>query len=315
MLNLSVLLAKVEAVAGTPVVPVGATDAYLVQNMRITPFKSTPVRRNVDLPFAGARGAVPTAIHQGLSFDVELCGSGAANTAAKWGNLLQSCLFAAAAPGGAEVTYALSSAGDGFAMSAYSFKDTARHRGYGMRGTVTFSFVEKQLPKMSFDMLALILSNIVMDNTAPGAVTLPSYPAPAEVNLANTVVTLDGYVVGCRSLEINMGMKTVFYSTTGGKAVIFDKSDDGDRRAARFKAVFELPDPATKNYFTGLPAGTAIAFSIVHGTVAGNIVDMSSPGLVIETAEYTDENNRLFMSIEGALVPTAANNELVLKTR
>lgn len=315
MLDLTVLLAKAEAFPGTAVVPVIATDAFIVSNYQVTPMASQAVRRNIDRGFPGAVPSLPTAIHAKHSFDVELCGSGVAATPAKWATLLRACMFASAPTiGASDVTYGLNSSGDGDALSLYGFKDSARHQSKMVRGNVKFSFAEKQVPKMSLDLMGLLIGATPMDSAAPGAPTLPVYPAPVEVGLINTLVQLDGYTVGMRSLDIDMGMKAVYYSTTGARAIIFDKSDDGDRRAATAVLVCELPDPATKNYFATVLAGTEVAFSVVHGITAGNIVSLTSAHAVIGEITYSVENNRIFANIPLTFVPSAAGNELVLKT-
>ena len=312
MLDTSVLLAKLETVAGTDSVPTVGADAFIVKNYQMTPFEAQEVRRNIDRGFAGANPSLPTAIHARHTFEVELCGSGAAATPAKWGTLLRGCMFGAPVTA-ADVTYPLTSTGDGSSLSIYGFKENGRAKGLMTRGNARFSFVEKQLPSLSFDYMSLI-SGSPFANAAPGAPTLPVYPAPVEVNLANTAISLDGFTLGVRSLEINLGMKTVFYSTTGGRAIIFDKSEDGDRRAVSFTLVAELPDPSVKEYFTALAAGTLMAFALTHGVTAGNIITMSSAVAMVTAITFSVENNRLFMNVTGSLVPSAANNELTLKT-
>ena len=312
MLDTSVFLAKIEGTPGTDSVPVVATDAFIVKNYNMIPFEAQEVRRNIDRGFAGATPSLPTAIHARHTFEVELAGSGTAATPAKWGTLLRGCMFGAPVVA-ADVTYPLTSTGDGGSLSVYGFKENGRAKGLMTRGNAKFSFVEKQLPSLSFDFMSLI-SGSPFANAAPGAPTLPVYPAPLEVNVANTAILLDSYTLGVRSLEIDMGMKTTFFSTTGGRAIIFDKAEDGDRRAAKFTLVAELPDPATKEYFTALQAGTVVPFSLTHGAVAGNIITMTSAVALLGSITFSTENNRLFMTVTGSFVPSAANNELTLKT-
>lgn len=314
-LNTPLLLAKVETVPGTAVVPIGTTDAFLVSNLNVTPIENDVVRRKVDRGFAGAVPGLPTKKRNKATFDVELAGSGAAITPAKWGTLLRACLFAATTANATEVTYPLGTVGDGDALSMYPFLDAIRHRSRGVRGSAVFKFTEGDIPTLSFDLLGLLVADTPVDAVASGAITLPTAPVGVEVNYLNTILTLDGFVVGAKSVTIDIGTKPTIYSTTGGIAIVYDKSEDGDRRAISFSAQFEMPDIASKNYFTSLGAGSSIPMSLIHGTAAGNIIDMSSAGLVLETAPYAVETNRMHLNVTGKLVPTAAGNELVLKTR
>ena len=318
MLDLSVLLAKAEAVPGTAVVPAIATDQMLIGNLVVTPFNSTALRRDIDLPYPGARPAIPTAIHGAQTFDVELAGSGAAATPAFWSVLLNMCLFGAPVPtagAGAQVAYPLASAGDGGSNTLYGFKDSVGQRLFGARSNVVFDFTEKQLPKMSFSALGLILNNAPIVAGAPGVSSLPTPPAPVEVNNLNTALVVDGYTLGAQSAKIDMGMKTALYSTTGGRAIVFDKSADADRRGAKVTIVAELPDPAAQNYFPKIVLGTGVALSLTHGTVAGNIVQVAAPNLVNTGITFSAVNNRVFMTMTGDLVPTAAGNEMTLVTK
>jgi hypothetical protein len=307
-------LFKPETVPGTFANPAGANDAQLVFGYEVTPMESEEVRRAIERPFPGINPSTYTAIRARHRFSVELSGSGTPTTPAKWGQLLQACLFGAAVPAVAKVGYPLDSVGDGGAGSIAGYKDNARHRAKMARGNAVFRFQERQLPSIQFDFQALIEGASPMDASAPAGVVLPTYPVPVEVNLANTVITLGGTVLGVRSLEIDLGNKVEFFSTTGGRAIIFGKDDSGDRRAITGQAVFELPDPAVKNYFTDIIPRTRLAFSLVHGTAAGNIVRITSANAVLGRATYSVEQNRIFMNCPIEFVPTAANSDLVLET-
>ncbi len=313
---------KVETVPGTWTTPAWATDAFPVQNLRITPFNSQTLRREIDLPYAGARPSAPSQVHRGIAFDWELSGSGVANTPVIWGRFLRAAMFGAGAPAGALVNYPLTSAGDGDALSAIAVMGPFAHESRMMRGTITFSFVEKQLPKASFEGLALFRTAGVIQTVADlTGISLPTYPAPIEVNLVNTLIRLDAFTLGVREATITLNMKTGRYSTTGEESIVFTKDADGDKRAARFRVVFELPDLASKNYATAIQAGTFLAFTIVHGTAAGNIIEIGTvagtPSAQIESFTIDEVDNRTMATMEGVLVPSGGtgNNELSLVTK
>lgn len=315
-LDITYLAIKNEVAPGTYLAPTFAADACQVFNYAVTPFQHQSVRRSIDLPYAGRRPQVPTGVHAGHNFSVELAGAGAAITIPWWAKLLRGCLFGTATANASSVDIPLSSAGDGGALSLLGNKDTVQHQAKGMRGNAVINLTEKQLPRIEFSFLGLINGAAPAAYAVAGAVTLPVYPAPVEVNLANTIVTLDGFTLGMRSINIDMGMKTSLYSTTGARAIIFDKSEDGDRRSVGGTLVAELPDPAVKEYFTALAAGTPLALSVTHGTVAGNIIVITTDKLVISDITYTVENNRLFMNAAFDLVPSGAGtNELTLTTK
>jgi hypothetical protein len=320
--SVKLLAAKVETTPGTWSSPAWGADAFPVQNLRITPFNSTPLRRENDLPYAGSRPSAPSQIHRAIAFDWELAGSGTANTAVGWQVFLRAAMFGAGVPGGSAVNYPLISTGDGAALSVIAAQGPFSHETRMLRGTITFSFTEKQLPRASFDGLGLLRTagtiQVVTDLTG---LALPSPPAPVEVNVENTLIRLDTFTLPVREAVITLNMKTQLYSTTGERSIVFGKDADGDRRNVRFRIVFELPDLASKNYASAITAGTLLAFTIVHGTAAGNIIEIGTasgtPSAQIESFTIEDVDNRTMATMEGVLVPTGAagNNELSLVTK
>lgn len=320
--SVKLLAAKVETTPGTWAAPAWSADAFPVQNLRISPFNSTPLRREIDLPYAGSRPSAPSQVHRGIAFDFELAGSGAANTPVAWQTFLRAAMFGAGVAGGSSVSYPLTSTGDGSALSMIAAMGPFSHESRMARGTLTFSFIEKQLPRASFEGLALLrTAGVIQTATDLTGLALPSPPAPVECNLQNTLIRLDTFTLGVREAVISLNMKTQRYSTTGEESIVFGKDADGDRRNARFRIVFELPDLASKNYASAITAGTLLAFTIAHGTVAGNIIEIGTPtgtpAAQIESFTIEDVDNRTMATMEGVLVPTGAggNNELSLVTK
>lgn len=315
-LDTTIIAAVPETVAGTRQAPSLATNALTVFGFNPVPIQSSEVRRAIDVPYAGRRPSLKTGVHSRVPFSVELSGAGAAAGVPFWAPLLRGCMFGASVPNGAiDCAHPLTSVGDGGALSIDWWKDNARQQLFCGRGNAVFDFTEKQLPGLAFDLLALIVAGVPVQANTAGAVTLPTYPAPVEVNLANTAITLDGFTLGCRSFSLDLGMKTTLYSTTGSRSIIFDKAEDGDRRSAGGTLVAELPDPSVKNYFADVLAGTARTFTLTHGTVAGNIIEISSSVFVPTDITFSVESNRLFMNMPFSLVPTAAGNDFALKTK
>lgn len=317
VLDTSILAVALETVPGTFVNPNLATDALVAFNYEITPMESEEVRREIERGFPGVNPATYTAIRARHRFSVELTGAGTSVVTPAWyRTLFRACLMDAhVVTAGQHVTYPLGSTGDGASISLVGWKGNARHRARMVRGNCSFEFVEKQLPRMNFDLVGLIEGADPMDANTAGAVTLPTYPQPQEVNLANTVIQLGGFTLGVRSLTIDLGMKTEVFSTTGQRAIIFGKDQDGDRRAVTGQLVAELPNPATRNFFADVIPRTPLAFSLVHGTVANNIVDISSARAVLGRITYSVEQNRVFMNAPITFEPSAAGNELTIRTR
>ena len=318
--NLQIVLAKVETVYGTDAVPVPATDAQIIYDWEPTPMIYEDDRRRIDRGFAGRRPKIKTRPRQGHNFKFELAGSGTNNVATRWGGtFLRGAMFGAPVVNGTtDVSYPLETIGDGSSFTFYGHKGdsatgTVRMRASGIRGNVLFKFTEGDFPYGQVTSVGL-LSNLP-DGTAIGAPTLPTSPAPVEVNSVNTTFSLGGFALLLRDIEFDMGMKTAFRSLVGQRAVVFDAAEDGDRRSAGGTLVAELPDPAVKNYFSEVANRTNLALSLVHGLTAGNIIDISSSVVQLDEPRFSVEQNRLMMTCGFDLIPSAAGNELTLKTR
>ena len=311
--------ATTETTPGTWISPSFAADTIITRNMTVEPIRAQTLRRNIDQPFAGARPSIPSAIHRAYSYEVELIGSGTANTAVTWQALLRAALFGAGVPTGVQVGYPLISTGDGGSISQLLLEDTLLHEALGCRHNLVFNFPEKGYPFIKVDGLGQFRTagQVYAAGSSAGLVLPTAAPAPVEVNLENTVISLDGFTLGVRNFSLDLGLGPELYSTTNQRVIIFGSSDEKDRRGAKFSVTFELPDSASKNYSSVIVAGTQIAFSLTHGLVAGNIIQLASASAIVEGLTYSRESNRVFATMTGVMVPTGAagNNEFTFVTK
>src|SRR5690242_11678592 len=89
----TVILAKIETVEGTDAAPAAATDAILVENVRLD-FKPNVVETNENTASLDDFGSIVGGMTAALTFDVYVKGSSAAGTAPEWGRLLKACGWA-----------------------------------------------------------------------------------------------------------------------------------------------------------------------------------------------------------------------------
>ena len=306
-------MAKLEATYGTMETLAAASDGFLFFDLNRQPEQADVIRRRTQRPYPGAVGGKSIRRRVSHSFGVELAGSGAATTPARWGTtLLRGCTFGAPIIGTVDVTYPLSNSIPYGSLSIASYRENIRVRARGSRGTVTLNFEEGSDPYMSFDLLGLRVS--AADASAPGTVDVSAWREPMDVSTANSVFTLDGVQPGLRSAKIDIGVITDFDSAVGYEEIAISKSDAGDARAITCEFVVRCPDLATKNYYSSIN-GAVVSFSLVHGVGTGNIIDVSSALFKIEQITEGVTTGNVDLTITGSCVPTAANNELTLKTR
>lgn len=231
----AVILAKIEATAGTDAAPVASTDAVLVENPQFNP---NPNLVNTDEVSGSLDGAGPMVggLKATLSFDVYLKGAGAAGTVPEIGKLLRACGFAetinaAAIPVAPEACAAGGSISTAvLGASAAATAQLYRGMPIAISGAVTGnSFIA--------DYTAAKLATLT-DTLSAAIVATSNYQIPANVlysPASNSIPTLTLYLyadglryrmVGCRGtwqLKADAGGVGKISFTFSG--VVLDKAD------------------------------------------------------------------------------------------
>ena len=294
------LLAEIESTYGTDPVPLG-TDAVLVSNLEIQPLQLELKDRELILGYLGNTEMVVGQRLVGVSFDVEIAGSGVAGTAPKWSALIQACGFSETIVSVTSVTYApISSAFKG--VTLYYFADGVRHKVTGCRGTWSMNLEVGEIPKISFEFTGIF--NAPTDETQP-ALTFSNQADPVVVNSANTAtLQVHGYAACLSAFSLDLANETPFRQLAGctQQVMITDRKPEGE-------VSIEAPTIAAKNYFSAASTQTAGQFSWVHGTTAGNIVTFTAPTATLGSPEYEDSDGIIMLKLPFMPQPTAAGND------
>ena len=174
------ILAKPETVYGTDAVPTGAANAMQLTNVVFNPSVGEEVSRDLVVPYMGHQGVILTGSYATLSGECEIAGSGAPGTAPAWGPLTRACAFQEVISAGVDVQYKPISAAQE-SVSIYFNVDGVRHVLLGARGTKTFGFTPKQIPRWQYSFSGLL--GTISDASLP-AVTLTGFIKPVPVNKA-----------------------------------------------------------------------------------------------------------------------------------
>ena len=294
------LLAEIESTYGTDPVPLG-TDAVLVSNLEIQPLQLELKDRELILGYLGNTEMVVGQRLVGVSFDVEIAGSGVAGTAPKWSALIQACGFSETIVSVTSVTYApISSAFKG--VTLYFFADGVRHKVTGCRGTWSMNLEVGEIPKISFEFTGIF--NAATDETQPSP-TFSNQADPVVVNSANTAtLQVHGYAACLSAFSLDLANETPFRQLAGctQQVMITDRKPEGE-------VTIEAPTIAAKNYFSAASTQTAGQFSWVHGTTAGNIVTFTAPTATLGSPEYEDSDGIIMLKLPFMPQPTAAGND------
>lgn len=301
------LLAKVETTAGTDAVPTAALNSMLARGIAPKPVNAEFAERDLIKPYFGSTGKVQVQSYSTIEFEVELAGAGAAGTAPKYGPLLLACGFSENITAATKVDYTPIT-NNQKTVTIHCFLDGVKHAMVGAKGTLTLSLSAKGIPTMKFSFTGY--TAIITDTANPTGSDFTGFTAPLAINKTNTpTFSLHGTAVKATDLNIDVGNQIDYRNYIGSEDVTFT-----DRRMTG-SATFEYDSIANKNWWAITNAGTLGTLSMIHGTVAGNIVQLDAPKVQVTDPSLNDDNGLSMLSVGLELQPNIGNDELIISVR
>lgn len=315
----TVILAKVEATAGTDASPTGAADAVLVSAMTINPLNAQNVNRDlVRGYFGGSEQLVATAFVT-LDITVELAGSGTAATAPQWGDLLLGCAMAEASlttPNRVEYTPVSSSLKT---LTIYYYDDGVLHKMLGAMGTCKLSAKVGERPTLQFTFTGL--DGGISAASASG--TYSAWKTPPTMTKANVVdITLgctysagalsSGTIYPSTGLEIDWG-HTVNYTP-----LLSSDRVDISQREMTGSLQLDLTAANEVSFMATVKANTTQSLGLTIGTAAGNKIIIHTPAMQLTNPSKQELNGSRLIGYDLRFVPTAAgsgNDEIRIVTQ
>ena len=299
-----VILIETESSYGTDPTP-SATDVVLVTDLSITPQSSDVVNRDVVRPYLGSSEQLLANTRVECTFSVELAGSGTAGTAPRYGSALKATGLSETVSSGTSVTYAPVSSSFSSVTIHYNV-DGVRHKVTGCRGSFTISAEVGSIPTIDFTFTGIY--NAPTDTALP-TVTYGNQATPLIFKNGNTSgFQLLSYAGALQSLTMDLGVSTVYRELVGGtkEVIITDRASNGS-------VTIEAPTIAQKDYFTAaLTDSTLGNLAFLHGTTAGNKVQLTSTKVDIGDVNYGEMDGVAMLEIPYTLVPSAAGNDFSL---
>jgi len=298
------ILVKTEATYGTDSTPAG-TDALLVRNLDITPLSGDVVSRDLIRPYLGNFDQLIGLTSVGITFEVELAGSGTAGTAPKFDAILKACGLSATIVSSTSVTYAPVSAS--FSSATIYFNvDGVLHKLTGCRGSLTMSCAVGAIPTLAFNLTGVY--NAPTDTAQP-AVTYSAQATPLIFREGNTSsFSFFSYSGVLQSVDFNLANDLVYRELVGGtkETLITDRKPAGT-------VMIEAPTIATKDFFTTALGSSTGNLTFLHGTTAGNRVTFTASQVDVLNPTYQDQDSIMMLSVPYVAIPTTAgNNEFSL---
>ena len=302
------LLAKLESLYSVDPTPAGV-DAVQTKNLSINPYTGNTISRDLDRETLGGQEQININPHVEVSFEVELAGSGTAGTAPAYGTLLRACGFVEDVQID-HVNYKPKS--DNFESVTLYYLQRNDAGGFqqqsitGCRGSVSFSVDRSGIPIMSFTFLGFYQTPI---DAADITIDRSAFIDPVYVSKDNTALTFGSYTAKASSFSVDVANSTSMRSVTGARYVnIADRAPTG-------QTTIDAPALATKDFFSLVESHdgtTTEAVTLTHGTLAGNIVEITAPKVQFTGIQNTDSDGELAYQLDMSFLPNLGDDEIVL---
>lgn len=300
------LLFKIETVYGTDAVPTGAANAVLGIDLDITPLDGNSVERGVETPYFGHLGEILVETHVKFRFHTELQSSGAAGTAPAWGPIMRASSAAEVISAGVSVTYNPITDNQE-AATCYFYIGNTLHKIVGCRGTGRVVLNANQLPRIEWEFTGLY---VPPTSAAPPAVTITAWQAPIPASKVNTpTFNVHGTALVAEGITVDFG------NEVNGRFLIGQESVEVVDRKSVGQVIFESPSIATKDYFAAAVGRITDTISVIHGTVAGKIIEVAAPKVEIGRPAYSNGGKIVMMTVPLILKPNTGNDEWSLIAR
>ena len=300
----TLILAKIQPIAGTDAVPTAVLNAILCRSTTITPVSATFADRNLIRPYFGNGGSVAVTKYSQIELEVELAGAGEAGTAPAFGPLLRACGLAETVTVGTGAQY--QPVTDGLElMTLYAYLDGVLHKMVDCRASVSLDVTSGAIPFLKFTVMGSY--SPITDAANPTGVDYSMFTRPLGVNKTNSPAwSLHGYTGCLQSFTMDLANQLAWRSLIGCEgADISDRTPTGN-------AVLELPTIAALDWPALVINGSLAAFSITHGTAAGNIVKIDMPKVQLTDPSYSDQNGIAMLNLSLGIQPDVGNDELIL---
>lgn len=295
-----VILAAVESTYGTDAAPTGAANAIQTSNLEIQPLEGDVVSRNTDRPTLGNELQIHVGTHVMCSFNVEIAGGGAVDTAPAYGPLLKAAAWAETVTASTSVEYDPVSSNEDSA-TLYIHLDGQKHALVGARGSVSLSLDPRGIPQYSFTFTGLWADPASVADPTPD---YTAFQTPLAVTNDNTTTfTLHGTTPNVLGFSYDHANEVVYRNVVGEESVqIVDRAPAG-------QITIEAPPLSTKNWFTDAKANTTGALQIVHGTTAGNIVQLDAPTVQVLNPRYGESDGIRTIQMDLSFIPSASGDD------
>jgi hypothetical protein len=302
------LLAKTQPVLDTDPVPTPAANSMLVRAMTPQIINAEFVERSNIRGYKGNFGSLSVGVHRMMEFEIELAGAGAAGSAPKYSPVLLACDFAETLLASTSATYQMVSSGGAMA-TLYGYLDGVLFKMLNCKGSTSFELNSKNIPVIKVKMIGEY--SAATDVTFPTTQVFTGFQKPLTVGKVNTpTFTAFGFSPVVQNFSVDVANALVYRDLIG-----YSGAYSSDRKPTGSMTI-EMPSIAAASFGEIARLNTETALNLVHGTVPGNIVDISLPKIQLTSAPtITNDNEIAMVGLQFSVNPNAGNDEIVIVVR
>ncbi|MBX9634209.1 MAG: hypothetical protein K2X44_04435, partial [Magnetospirillum sp.] len=204
--------------------------------------------------------------------------------------------------------YNVVSSGDPM-VTLYGYLDGLLFKMLNAKGTVSFDINAKAIPVMKYKFIGEY--SPVSDTTFPTGAVFTGFQKPLTVGKVNTpTFTIHGHAGVCQALSFDAANEVNYRDLINAAGAYSpDRSPVGS-------ASIELPSVAAANFAELTRTAAEGVLQLVHGTVAGNIVQFDAPKVQFTAPpQVTNDSDVAMVGLQFSLNPNAGNDEFVLTVK
>lgn len=299
-----IVLAKLEGTYGTDPTPNGSDDGILTVDVNFTPMEGNDVDRNLEQPYLGAQGTIPTELHAKLNYRVELVGSGTAGNAPKWGHLLRACAMAETITAGTSVVY--NPITDNHeSITQYFWNDGTLYILKGCRGTAKFMIDAQGIPYIEFEFTGLWVPPSETPRDLP---TLTGFQKPEAATNANTPsFSINAVPLVLRSFMLGLGNDVQNRFLIGSEGILITD------RSEVIEMTVEAVPLTTLNPFALAQEQATVPVTITHGKTPGKIATIAAPAAQMQRPQsLSGQQGITEWSLRMVPIPVTGNDQFTL---
>jgi hypothetical protein len=245
-----------------------------------------------------------TTTKSSVKFGVEVAGAGAAGTAPAYADLLRACGLAQTISAGVKVEYKPISAAFE-STTIYGHDDGLLYKLLGARGNVELNLSVGDIPMYTFNFEGLYGGTPTIVANPSG--TLPTYTQPLAVTDTNSgLITIAGSTYSWESCNVNLANQVKHTPLVGRESV-----EITDREPVA-KVVIDASATEERALIQLVESGALNAFQVIHGTAAGNIVQIDGPKVQLTNPTRQEVDGQMLIAFDLVMTPNSGNDELVL---